>query len=81
MHKEIGKILDICEKHHVNAYISTNVSKVPNLTDRQWKTIKMLKISMSGITEESYKLMYGFNLNHIKKMLKKLLVTLAPPVT
>lgn len=72
MHKEIGKILDICRDHHVNAWISTNASKVPNLTHSQWKTIKMLKISMSGITEESYKLMYGFNVNHIRKNVEKI---------
>jgi MoaA/NifB/PqqE/SkfB family radical SAM enzyme len=72
MHKEIGKILDTCRKHHVNAWISTNASKVPNLTPRQWKIIRMLKISMSGITEESYKLMYGFNVNHIRKNVEKI---------
>jgi MoaA/NifB/PqqE/SkfB family radical SAM enzyme len=72
MHKEIGKILDTCKKHRVNARISTNASKVPNLTPSQWKIIKMLKISMSGITEESYKLMYGFNVNHIRKNVEKI---------
>ena len=72
MHKEIGKILDICRDYQLNALISTNASRVPNLTRNQWKTIKFLKVSISGITEESYKLIYGLNVSQILKNVEKI---------
>ena len=72
MHKEIGNILDICRQHGLNALMSTNASRVPDLTNDQWKTIKVLKVSMSGITEKSYKLIYGLNVRQVRRNVEKI---------
>jgi MoaA/NifB/PqqE/SkfB family radical SAM enzyme len=72
MHRELGKILDICRAHNLNAVVSTNASKFPNLTRNQWRAIKQLKVSISGVTEKSYKLIYGLNLNAVLRNIEKI---------
>lgn len=61
-HQDIGEILDICRANKLHAYISTNASKIPDLSRNQWDTIKGIKISLSGITEDSYRRIYGLDL-------------------
>jgi len=72
MHSRIGEILDICRAHHIHAMISTNASRVPDLSRDQWKTIINLKVSLSGITKSSYERIYGLNLNQARRNIEKI---------
>ncbi len=67
LHPEFGKILDICKSYNVKARLSTNASKVPDLTKEQWSTICMLKVSLSGIHQTSYGKIHGLNIKTIMK--------------
>jgi len=64
-HERIGEILDICRQKSLNAYISTNASKIPKLTRDQWDTIKVIKVSLSGVTDESYYKIYRMDLSKV----------------
>lgn len=78
MHREVGEILDTCRAHNLNAVVSTNASRFPKLTRNQWRAIKQLKVSMSGVTKESYKLIYGLNLNAVLGNIEKIARYAAP---
>lgn len=78
LHPDIGKILDTCRKYGVKARISTNGTKVPDLTRKQWSTISMLKVSMCGITEETYKRVYGLNIDIVKRNTEKIAKLVSP---
>jgi len=62
LHPKLGDILDICASYGVRARLSTNASSVPNLTEKQWKNIAMLKVSLSGLSEATYGRVHGLNI-------------------
>jgi pyruvate-formate lyase-activating enzyme len=67
LHRQLGALLDILDRYELKALISTNASRVPKLTAKQWAVIKDIKFSICGITPETYKRIYGFNVDLIKK--------------
>ena len=78
LHPQIGTILDICRRYNVEARISSTATKVPKLTTRQWQTISIFKLSMSGIKQSSYGRIHGLNVKTIIKNADKISKLLSP---
>lgn len=67
LHPNIDDILRFLYENGLKASISSNFIKIPNLSEKALKSINDLTFSLSGLTNNTYKRIYGVN---VEKPLK-----------
>jgi len=67
LHPQFEEIILILKKYNIKARISTNCIKKINLSDEALKNIAGIRISISGITNETYKRIYGSDSSKVLK--------------
>lgn len=72
LHPEFDNIIKILNYHNIKFRISSNASKVPNLSSTtSMKNLTYLCFSMSGFSQSSYDKIHGFNFELIKSNIIK----------
>ncbi len=65
IHPQINEILEVLEKNNCRAGFSSNFIKLPKIENKHYNVIDFIVFSLCGLTEETYRRIYGANIEKI----------------
>ena len=71
LHPKINDIVDIINKLNLKYAVSTNASKIPEISKNFITNLEHLIYSMSGFSQKSYDRIHGFNFERIRENIEK----------
>ena len=70
LHPNIMSLIDVINSMNVPYGVSTNAFKLIDISSEVCKNLKRILFSISGFSQETYKIIHGFDIDIIKKNIK-----------